>query len=32
MPGGTVLRYTIPISLSTPKLRYTWAMDPKNSK
>ena len=32
MPGDALLCYAIPISQSTRKLRYTWAMDPKNSK
>ena len=32
MPGDALLRYTIPISQSTQKLSYSWAVDLKSSR
>ena len=32
MPGKAVTQYTIPISQSTQKLSYSWAVDLKSSR
>ena len=32
MPGNALMRYTIPISQSTQKLSYSWAVDLKSSR